>query len=76
MPLLAAVSLIGALVFGVLTIAVPLVLKFLTAPLLIAALSVAFLAFWKGDDLPWLSVMLQARREDGRVTSEVVESKE
>lgn len=74
MPAMAAIALVVALVFLVFSLMLPVVLKFFTVPILIAALVVAAVAFMNGDDLQWLGVKLSARFiEDGRVTSEIVE---
>ncbi len=73
MPMAAALGLGVALIFGVLSLLLPLALKLITIPLVIAALVVAGLAFFMGDELQWLQVMWLSRIEDSRLSSELFE---
>ncbi len=74
MPLVAALGMGVALIFGVLSLLLPLVLKLFTIPLMVAGLVVAALAFFFGDDLQWLGVMRLGRFvENNRLTSELSE---
>jgi uncharacterized membrane-anchored protein YitT (DUF2179 family) len=71
MPLVAALGLTVALICFVLSLLVPLALKFFTIPLTLAGAIVAGLAFYMGDDLQFLNVMRLGRFvENNRVTSE------
>ncbi len=71
-PLYVAVGGGGALVFGVFSLLLPTVLKLVTVPLTLAALSVAAVATRLGDDLPLASLIWRGRRvEPGRRTTEV-----
>ena len=70
-PLVAALGLSVALIFFVLSLLLPLVLKLFTIPLALDGAVVAGAAFWMGDDLQFLNVMRLGRFvENNRVTSE------
>lgn len=72
MPLVAALAIGVALVFGVLSLMLPWVLKIITLPVTLAGVLAAGFAFWLGDELQWFSVMRLGRAfENNRVTSEV-----
>lgn len=72
MPMAAALGMGVALIFGVLSMLLPVVLKFVTVPLMIAGLIVAALAFLLGDQLQWVGVMWLGRFvENKRITSEL-----
>ena len=71
MPMVAAIGMGVALIFGVLSLLLPLVLKFLALPVMLAGLAAAALAFYFGDELQWLDVMWRSRDEDNRLTSGV-----
>lgn len=74
MPMAAAIGLGVALIFGVLSLLLPWVLKLLTLPAMFAGLILAGVAFYLGEELPWISVMRLGRFvEDHRVTSELGE---
>jgi len=74
MPMAAALGMGVALIFGVLSLLLPLVLKLFTIPLMIAGLVIAGLAFYLGDELQWLGVMRLGRFvENKRLTSELFE---
>jgi len=62
----------AALVFGVFSLLLPLALKLITVPVTLAALSVAAVAVWLGDDLPLAALIWRGKRvEPGRVTAEI-----
>lgn len=70
-PLIAALGLTVALVFFVLSLLLPLVIKLFTIPLALAGLSVAVAAFYMGDDLQFLNVIRLGKIvENNRVSSE------
>ena len=74
MPMAAALGLGVALIFGVLSLLLPLVLKFFTLPLMLIGLVIAGFAFYMGDELQWFDVMRLGRFvENNRVTSEISE---
>lgn len=73
MPQLGAIGAVSALIFAVLSLILPLVLKFFTIPLVFVSLAVAGLAFYYGDELPWLGVMWRGRIENNRLSSELFE---
>lgn len=70
-PLIAALGLTVALVFFVLSLLLPLVLKLFTIPLALAGALVAVAAFYMGDDLQFLNVIRLGKIvENNRVSSE------
>lgn len=71
MPMMAAFGLVVALICGVLSLMLPWVLKLFTVPLALAGGVAAGVAFWQGDELPWLGVKRLSAIENNRVTSEV-----
>lgn len=72
MPLVAALGMGVALIFGVLSMLLPWMGKFITLPLMAGGLVFAALAFFLGDELQWLSVIRLGRFvENKRVTSEL-----
>jgi hypothetical protein len=72
MPMAAALGLGVALIFGVLSLLLPLGLKFFTLPLMLIGLVIAGFAFYMGDELQWFDVMRLGRFvENNRVTSEI-----
>ena len=72
MPMAAALGMGVALIFGVLSLLLPLALKLFTIHLMIAGLVIAGLAFYLGDELQWLGVMRLGRFvENKRLTSEL-----
>jgi hypothetical protein len=72
MPFAAAIGLAVALIFFVLTLMLPLILKFVTVPVMLAGLAVAATAFYLGDELQWFGVMRLGRFvENRRITSEL-----
>lgn len=72
MPFSAAIGLAVALIFSVLSLMLPLVLKFVTIPVMLAGLVVAGAAFYMGDELQWFGVMrLGNFVENKRITSEL-----
>ena len=72
MPFAAAIGLAVALIFLVLSLMMPLVLKFVTIPVMLAGLAVAAAAFYMGDELQWFGVMRLGRFvENKRITSEL-----
>jgi hypothetical protein len=74
MPMIAALGLGVALIFGVLSLLLPLFLKFFTIPLACGGVGAAAFAFYFGDELQWLDVMRLGRFvENNRVTSEIYE---
>jgi hypothetical protein len=74
MPMAAALGLGVALIFGVLSLLLPLVLKFFTLPLMLIGLGIAGFAFYMGDELQWFDVMRLGRFvENHRITSEISE---
>ena len=74
MPMAAAIGLGVALIFGVLSLLLPLVLKFITLPLMLIGLVIAGFAFYMGDELQWFDVMRLGRFvENHRITSEISE---
>lgn len=61
-----------ALIFFVLSLMLPLVLKLITIPITLAGLGVAAAAFFFGDELQWLGVVrLGCFVENRRITSEL-----
>lgn len=72
MPLPAAVALISSVVFGVLTMILPLLLKIVCGVLFIASLILAIFVFYMGENFPLRAVIFAAKREANHVTSEVV----
>ena len=66
MPLVAAIGMGVALIFGVLSLLLPLVLKFLTLPIMLAGLAAAALAFFFGDELQWLDIMWRSRFDQAK----------
>lgn len=74
MPMAAALGLGIALVFGVLSMMLPWVLKLLTLPVTLAGLLLAGFSFFMGDEIQWFDVMRLGRFvENNRVTSEVID---
>lgn len=74
MPMVGAIGLGLALIFGVLSLLLPLILKLLTLPLMLLGLVIAAVAFFLGDELQWLSVIWIGRfGENNRLTSELFE---
>ena len=74
MPMAAALGLGVALIFGVLSLLLPLVLKFFTLPLMLIGLVIAGFTFYMGDELQWFDVMRLGRFvENHRITSEISE---
>ena len=72
MPMASAIGMGVALIFGVLSLLLPVVLKFVTVPVMLLGLIVAGLAFYLGDELQWFGVMRLGRFvENNRVTSEL-----
>ena len=72
MPMAAAIGLAFALVFAVLSMLVPVFLKFITVPIMVSGLVVSALAFFYGEELQWLPVMWLGRVvEPNRLASEV-----
>jgi glucan phosphoethanolaminetransferase (alkaline phosphatase superfamily) len=72
MPMAAALGMGLALIFGVLSLLLPLALKLFTLPLMLVGLVVAGFAFYMGDELQWFDVMRLGRFvENNRVTSEI-----
>lgn len=72
MPMVAAIGLGVALIFGVLSLLLPLALKLFSIPLMVAGLAFAGLAFFLGDELQWLRVIWLGRIvENKRITSEL-----
>ena len=72
MPFAAAIGLAVALIFFVLSLMLPVVLKFVTIPVMLAGLAVAAAAFYLGDELQWFGVMRLGRFvENKRITSEL-----
>jgi hypothetical protein len=71
LPLIAALGVTLALICFVLSLLVPLVLKFITIPLALAGVIVAGIAFYMGDDLQFLNIIRLGRFvEKNCVTSE------
>lgn len=74
MPIAAAIGLGLALIFGVLSLMLPWVLKVITLPLMLGGFFIAGLAFFMGDELQWFGVMYQGKFiENNRITSEITE---
>jgi hypothetical protein len=74
LPLPAALGLVAALVFGVLSMLLPLVIKIITIPCMIFGLIAAVAALVLGDDIQWVGVKHAGIKvENGRVSSEVDE---
>lgn len=71
MPMMAALGLAAALIFGVLSLMLPWVLKLFTLPLALAGALAAGFAFWLGEEIQWFGVMRLSAIENNRVTSEV-----
>lgn len=72
MPMAAAFGMGLALIFGVLSLLLPLALKLFTLPAMLVGLVVAGFAFYMGDELQWFDVMRLGRFvENNRVTSEI-----
>ncbi len=72
MPFAAAIGLAVSLIFFVLSLMLPLVLKFVTIPVTLAGLVVAAASFYLGDELQWFGVMRLGRFvENKRTTSEL-----
>lgn len=69
-PLVAAVSVVMAFVFGILTLLSPFAIKFICGPLMGLALGLAAYAFHLGDEWDFRVLMAQAYRDRGGVTSE------
>ena len=69
-PIVTAVAGVIALPLVLFTLLLPAAFKPVTAIGTLAALAAAVAGLWLGDDLPFLRVMLAARRERDRVTSE------
>lgn len=72
MPLPAAVALIGSVVFGILTLMLPLLLKLVFGTLFIVSIGFAVFVFFLGDNFPLRAIIFAAKREANHVTSEVV----
>lgn len=73
MPLIAALGLGLALIFGVLSLMLPAVALLLTLPAALAGLLFAAAGFFWGEELPWLPVMRLSRVENNRITSEAID---
>lgn len=74
MPFAAATGLAVVLIFGVLSLLLPLALKLVTLPIMFGGLVVAGMAFYLGDELQWFGVMRLGRFvENKRVTTELGE---
>lgn len=71
MPLAAVLGMVGALIFGVLSMLLPTFLLLITLPLLVVCVVITVASFWVGDELPFLPVMLASRRERHATTREV-----
>lgn len=71
MPLYAVLGLLGALIFGVVSLLLPTFFLLITLPLFLGCLGIAVASFWIGDELPFLPVMLASRRERHATTREV-----
>jgi len=72
MPLYAALGGATLLVFGVLSLLLPIALKLITIPVALSGLIVAGVAFRLGEDLPLLPLIWRGKQvEPGRVTSEL-----
>jgi len=70
-PMWAAIACLIALIFGVLSLIIPFIVKLVTIPVAVGALLVAAVAFWFGEDIPFVPLMLRGRfYEVKRVTSE------
>lgn len=69
-PFVTAVGAVIALPFLLFTLLLPADLKILTGLGALCALAVAAAGIVLGDEWPFVRVMLAARRERGRVTSE------
>lgn len=72
MPLPAAVSLIGAVVFGILTMMLPLLLKIICGLLFIVSIGFAVFVFYMGENFPLRAVIFASKREANQVSSEAV----
>ena len=71
MPLIAALGLTVALIFGVLSMLLPWFLLFFTLPFTIGGFIVAGAAFYWGDELQFLNIIRLGRFvENNRVSSE------
>lgn len=71
MPVVGAAGLVAALIFAVFSLLLPWGFRLVTIPLAFGSGALAFLGFYLGDDLPFLTVMIQGRyREGRRITSE------
>lgn len=71
MPVVGAVGLVALLILTVFSLLLPLGFKLFTIPLAIVAGVIAFLGFYFGDDLTFVTVMVRGRiLERRRVTSE------
>ena len=69
-PVITAVAAIAILPLILFTLLLPAAFRPFTALGAVSALAVATAGLWLGDDRPFLRVMLTARCERGRVTSE------
>lgn len=77
MPMPAALGLVVALVFGVLSMILPWSFKIITLPISFCALSIAIIVLFFGDDLQWIGIKVAGlKKENGRVSSEVGEASE
>ena len=70
-PLIAVLGFAVALMFGVLSLMIPLIFKFFTVPLALSGVLTAVVAQFMGDELQFLNVRrLGIIVENNRVTSE------
>lgn len=72
MPMLGVLGALVALVFGVLSMMLPLPLNLFAGVVALAGLVFSGLVFVMGDDMQWLDVMLSARTEGKCITSEII----
>ena len=71
MPVVGAIGLLALLILVVFSLLLPFALKLFTIPLAVVAGVMAFLGFYLGDELPFLTVMFRGRyTERRRVTCE------
>lgn len=71
MPIVGAIGLLALLILIVFSLLLPFALKLFTIPLAVVAGLTAFLGFYLGDELPFLTVMVRGRYlERRRITSE------